>query len=149
MKTTMMLCDHVEVAEGKLFINGGGWTIINPGQNVYGIAILIDVPWDQTNTKHTALLELLTSDGDPVTIDGEDGEVVPVSHPIGFEVGRPVGTKPGTPVAVTIPVNLQPGPPLPAGEQFVWQLSIDGHSDEDWRLGFATRPSAGPQSMAA
>jgi len=148
MKATLMLCDHVEVADGKLFINGGGWTIINPGQKSYGIAILIDVPWDQTNTKHTVLLELLTWDSDPVTVEGESGEEA-VKGVIEFEVGRPPGMKPGTPVVVPLPFNLQPGPPLPPAAQFVWQLSIDGHSDEDWRLGFATRPSAGPQSMAA
>ena len=148
MKATLMLCDHVEVAEGKLFINGGGWTIINPGQNSYGIAILIDVPWDQTNTKHTVLLELLTSDGDPVMVERDSGEE-PLKGEIHFEVGRPPGMKPGTPVPVPLPFNLQPGPPLPPAAQFVWQLSIDGHSDEDWRLSFATRPSAGPQSMAA
>lgn len=148
MKATLLLADHAQVADGKLFINGGGWTIINAGANSYAIAMLIEVPWDLTNLKHTLLLELLTSDGDPVMVANENGEE-PVKVEMQFEVGRPPGMKPGTPVVVPLAFNLAPAPPLPPGGQYVWQLSIDGGTDEDWRLIFATRPTAGPQAMAA
>ncbi len=66
-----------------------------------------------------------------------------------FEVGRPAGMEPGTPICVPFSFNLSPAPPLPPGGEYVWALTIDGESDEDWRLAFSTRPSAGPQSMAA
>jgi hypothetical protein len=143
-----MLADHAQVADGKLFINGGGWTVTGPDPVPYGIGMLIDVPWDQTNAKHRAVLELLTSDGDPVLIPADTGEE-PLRAEMEFEVGRPPGIKPGTPLTVPFALNFAPAPPIPPGNQFVWALSIDGQSDEDWRLTFATRPPAGPHSVAA
>jgi hypothetical protein len=38
--------------------------------------------------------------------------------------------------------------PIPPGGRFEWRLSINGETDEDWRLSFSTRPG-GPESMAA
>lgn len=148
MKVTLMLADHAQVAEGKLYINGAGWSVTGPDPIPYAIAVLVDVPWDQTNSKHKLLLELLTTDGDPVLIPTHTREE-PVKAEVEFEVGRPPGTKPGTPISVPFAFNLSPAPPVEPGGQYVWALSIDGNSDEDWRLTFATRPPAGPRSMAA
>lgn len=147
MKATLMLCDHAQVAEGKLYINGGGWNVIRPEPTPYAIAMLIEVPWDRTNSEHTLLLELLTSDGEPVIVPGEKGEE-PMRVEGQFEVGRPPGTKPGTPMAMPMALGIPPVP-LSASSQYVWALSIDGESDEDWRLTFSTRPASGPQSLAA
>ena len=143
-----MLVDHAEVADGKLFINGGGWNITGPAPTPYGIAMHLEVPWDQTNAKHTLLLELLTTDGEAVTVTTPDGEEQPVRWETQFEVGRPVGVKPGTPLGIPLAVNFPQAPPVAPGGQYVWTLTIDGHADEDWRLTFSTRPN-GPQSMAA
>jgi hypothetical protein len=143
MKATILLADHADVANGKLYINGGGWTITGPQPIPSAIALLVHVPWDQTNTKHKLVLELLDSDGSPVMPDGEN----PVKVGSEIEVGRPVGVKPGTPLAVPFAMNFGPIP-LAAGSQYVWILSIDGHSDEDWRLTFTTRPGA-PEALAA
>ena len=30
VKLTMLLCDHATVAEGKLYINGAGWSVTGP-----------------------------------------------------------------------------------------------------------------------
>jgi hypothetical protein len=147
MKVTMMLADHAEVAEGKLFINGGGWTVTGPGPIPFGIALFIEVPWDRANTKHKFKLELLDSDGEPVTVETPEGEQ-PIVGEGEFEVGRMPGIKPGTPLPFPFALNFAPPPPIPPGGQYVWQLSIDGKSDDDWRLTFSTR-TAGPQSMAA
>ena len=94
-----MLCDHAEVADGKL-INGGGWNVIGPALIPYGIAMYLEVPWDQTNSKHELVLELLTADGEAVTVVAPDGEEQPVRWETQFEVGRPAGVKPGTPLGV-------------------------------------------------
>lgn len=148
MKATLMLADHAEVADGKLFINGGGWNVIGPAITPYGIAMYVEVPWDQTNAKHTLLLELLDADGEPVTVATPDGNEEPIQVETQLEVGRPVGVNPGTPLGVPFAVNFAPAPPVAPGGQYVWTLTIDGHADEDWRLTFSTRPN-GPQSMAA
>ena len=145
MKATLLLADHAEVADGKLFINGGGWTVIGPAPVPFAIAMYIEVPWDQTNTKHSVVLELLDADGNAVTPPGGD-ESIRVEFPP-LEVGRPPGVKPGTPLGVPYAVNFGPLGLEPDG-RYVWQLSIDGHAADDWRLTFSTRPN-GPQALAA
>jgi hypothetical protein len=32
--------------------------------------------------------------------------------------------------------------PLPSGGRYVWELKIDGRSEDDWRLPFTTQPAA-------
>jgi hypothetical protein len=76
-----------------------------------------------------------------------DEEAEPVKIESILEVGRPPGVKPGTPLAVPFAVNFGPIP-LEAGSQYVWRLSIDGHSEDDWNLTFSTRPNP-PEALAA
>lgn len=148
MKATLLLADHANVAEGKLYINGGGWTVIGPQPVPFAIAMYIEVPWDQTNTKHKLVLELLDSDGNPVTPLGTDENADPVRFEFPpLEVGRPPGVKPGTPLGVPFALNFGPLA-LESASCFVWQLSIDEHTDEDWRLTFSTRPNT-PEALAA
>ena len=147
MKVTMLLADHAVVENGKLYINGGGWTITGPDPFPYAIALIIEVPWDRANIKHHFRLELLDEDGESVevpTTSGADALVVEGD----FEVTRPLGAKPGTPLPLPIAVNLTPAPPIPAGARYAWNLSINGETREDWRLSFATRPQE-PGSTAA
>jgi hypothetical protein len=141
-----MLADHAQVAEGKLYINGGGWTITGPQPVPFAIAMFVEVPWDQTNTKHTLVLDLVDGDGHPAMTIGPEGEA-PIRVESQLEVGRPVGVKPGTMLGVPFAINFGPIPLAP-GEQYVWQLSIDGHADGEWRLTFSTRPNT-PDALAA
>src|SRR5437870_630823 len=78
MKVTMLLADSVQAVGGKLYILGGGWSITGP-PTPSGIAILIEVPWDQTNRKHPWKPELLDSDGEPVMLETPVGEQPPPS----------------------------------------------------------------------
>ena len=70
MKVTMLLADYAQVADGKLTVVGGGWSLTGPEPSPFGIAILVHVPWDQANRRHTLRLELVDADGVPVTIAG-------------------------------------------------------------------------------
>jgi hypothetical protein len=139
MKVTMLLADHAQAAEGKLNILGGGWSITGPDPAPHAIAMLIQVPWDQTNRAHQFRLELLDADGDPVMVPTPDGEQ-PLFIEAGFEVGRPPGVKPGTPLDVPFALNLGPNP-IPPGGRYEWRLTIDGEHDQDWSLAFSTRPA--------
>ncbi len=134
----MMLCDAVQAAEGKLFILGGGWSMTGPAPAPYGIAILIEVPWDRANEQIPVGLELLTEDGMPVSESGPEGDV-PVRIDGQIEVGRPPGLAPGSPLVVPMAVNIGPMP-LPPGSRYFWQLSINKESNGDWRLPFSIRP---------
>lgn len=140
----MLLADSVQAVGGKLYILGGGWSITGP-PTPCGIAILIEVPWDQTNRKHPWKLELLDSDGEPVLVETPVGEQR-LAFEGEVEVGRPPGLRPGTPIAVPLAINLQPIP-LEPGTRFEWRFSIDGETDDNWRLTFGTRSAEEQQRM--
>lgn len=138
----MLLADFAVVAEGKLTIVGGGWSVTGPAPSPFAIALKIEVPWDQANTQHTMKLELLDADGQAVLVPpGAPTEGQPLMVEGQFETGRPAGLKPGTPLDVMLAVNVPPQP-IPPGGRYEWRLSIDGRSDDDWRLTFSTRPSS-------
>jgi hypothetical protein len=137
----MLLADFAAAYDGKLVIAGGGWSIAGPMPTPFAIALKIEVPWDQANTKHKMRLELVDADGEPVLVPTEGGIEQQLSIDGEFETGRPPGLKPGTPLDVVLALNLPPQP-IPPGGRYEWRLSIDGHTDEDWRLVFTTRPEA-------
>ena len=83
------------------------------------LAILIAVPWDQTNRQVTADIRLMTADGDPVEVDGN---VVQAS--VAFEVGRPPGTKPGA--ALNTPLTIAFNAMRLEAGGYRFELEIDG-----------------------
>jgi Family of unknown function (DUF6941) len=145
MKVTMLLADSAQAVDGKLYILGGGWSVIGPEPSIFGIAIKIEVPWDQSNVIHKLKLTLLDSDDQPIVGETPEGPK-PIEVHADFEVGRPAGLKPGTPIDFPMAINFAPLP-LEPGQRFVWRLEIDGKTEPDWRVAFNTRP-AQPQSSA-
>jgi hypothetical protein len=143
VKVTMMLADYAQVAEGKLTVVGGGWSLTGPEPVPFGIAILIQVPWDRANERHLMRLELVDADGRPVTVEtDEDEEEQPIVFfdDLPFEVGRPPGLKPGTYLDFPVAINSAPLPLEPG--LYEWRLTIDDESDPDWRLPFTVRLEA-------
>ena len=141
MKATLLLAEAAQVADGKLFVLGGGWNIIGPAPSPFALAILIEVPWDRTNEEHTVRLELLDADGHPVLAAQAEGEDEPLVITAGFEVGRPPGLKRGAPLNVPLAINLAPHP-IPPNGRYEWRMTINGEAHEDWRAVFSTRPEA-------
>jgi hypothetical protein len=137
VKVTILLADAAEAVNGKLYVLGGGWSLTGPDPAPMALAIKIEVPWDQTNRHHQCRLELIDSDGQPVTTETPDGEQ-PIVFEAGFEIGRPAGLKPGTPLDLPLAVTVPPLQ-LEAGGRYEWRLSIDGDSEDDWRVAFSTR----------
>jgi hypothetical protein len=140
VRVTMLLADFAQVSDGKLTIVGGGWSLTGPEPAPFGIAILIRVPWDQANQRHVMRLELLDADGQPVEMDAETGdgsEPIVFFDDVPFEVGRPAGLKPGTPL--DFPVAINSGPLLLEPGRYEWRLTIDDKADDDWRLPFSVR----------
>ena len=133
----MILADYAVVSDGKLTIVGGGWSQTGPEPSAFGIGLLIQVPWDQANTRHVFAVELLDADGAEVVLQTEDEDEQPVAFGGEFEVGRPPGLKPGTPLDFPVAVNSTPLP-LEAG-RYEWRLTIDGESREFWTAPFTVR----------
>jgi hypothetical protein len=130
----MLLADSAQAVGGKLYVLGGGWSICGPDPIPMAIAMKIEVPWDRTNMKHQGKLELLDADSEPVLAPTPVGDK-PVEIPLEFEVGRPPGLAPGTPIDLVLAINL-PALPIPPGARYEWRLTIGQDSLDDWRLAF-------------
>jgi hypothetical protein len=85
----LLLSDHAEAVNGKLYMTGGGWNVLRlpelPHEWGFHIALGIDVGWDETNRNHELLVNLHDPDGI------ELGEGLSVE----FEAGRPPGMPAG------------------------------------------------------
>jgi hypothetical protein len=61
----LFVADHVEVVNGKLYVNGGGWSDITrlPNQlSHFGIGLSLCIPWNETNQPHDLLVRLENED---------------------------------------------------------------------------------------
>jgi hypothetical protein len=124
----MLLADSAQVADGKLYVLGGGLTAVGPKAQPVAVALVISVPWEAANVTHGWVLELLDDDGHAVPDD-----VHPVVIGGRFEAGRPAGTPVGAPIVVPLAINF-PTLPVQHGRRYLWQLQINGASRADWRL---------------
>jgi Family of unknown function (DUF6941) len=140
MLVTMLLADAAQAIENKLYILGGGWSVTGPEPSPSALAIALKVPWDAAGERHELRLELVDADGRPVQTSGPGSP--PVALESQFEVGRPPGLRPGTPIDLALALNLGPMA-LPPGGRYEWRLTIDGHAESHWHAAFSTRPASG------
>jgi len=136
MNVTMLLADSAQVAEGKLYILGGGWSLSGPEPVPSAVAIKVEV--DTHDRMHHWELFLEDADGQLVQFDSPEGpQTIEIRGD--FSASAPEGVPPGTPVDVPIAVNLGPIP-LSPDSRFTWRLVIDGESLTGATASFTTRP---------
>ncbi len=70
MRATMMLADYAQIADGKLFISGGGWSTCGPGPTPCAVVAIFHVPWQETDEKVSFALRLIDEDGRAVMQPG-------------------------------------------------------------------------------
>ncbi len=139
-RVTLLLADAAQLVGGKLYILGGGWTITGPQPSPSALAILIQVPWGETNQPHQVRLELVDAKGAPVTLPtGADTAPQPLVIETKLEVGRPPGVRPGSHLGVPMAFGLFPLPLTP-GERYIWRLTLDGQGRPEWQVEFDVRP---------
>ncbi len=139
----MLLADAAQVAEGKLYIMGGGWEVCGPEPTPMALAVKVEVPPSQARRKHTWSVTLVDANGEPVLlpVDGEKSTVA-----IHGEFGRIGEAKSATaegPVHLRFAVNIAPLP-LEPGSSYAWRLTIDNQTRRDWQVSFSTRPATAP-----
>ena len=87
----LLLADGAHVAGDKLYVLGGGWTVIwarqFPVEHSATIALGMMVDWNETNEKHQIEGVLLSDDGQVIDDPLFRGD---------FEIGKPPGIPPGT-----------------------------------------------------
>jgi hypothetical protein len=127
VEASVLLCDHAVVAEGKLYINGGGWDSTTAQTGPVSLAIFFQVGWDETNNRLPLNVFLLDDDGNPVTQLGPDGTSVAVEGRGEFEVGRPPGIKRGSTVAAPLAVQFAPMS-LKPDSRYEWRVELGGNT---------------------
>jgi hypothetical protein len=138
----LIVADHAAVAEGKLFINGGGWNSVNllrfPSPIGFSIALVISVPWTQAEQNHTLAVEVQGPRGQPMVI-GADQTGQPVTEIKGnFSVGRPPHVVPGEdiviPVALAVATNIEEAGP------YRLVVLVDDIPEADWNIRIQEAP---------
>jgi hypothetical protein len=132
INVTMVLADHAQVADQKLFIAGGGWTDMN-GAAPFALAMLIEVPIEQTGTQHTFAVDLIDSQGQPALMPTPQG-MMPVHNEMTMQVERPDDAPTTSSFVNPFVIKFGPMPVAPAN--YEWRLQVDGEARENWRLPF-------------
>jgi hypothetical protein len=114
----LLLADSAQAVDGKLYVLGGAWKVLRfpefPAQIMVGIAVAIDVDWNETNQRHHLDLHFEDADGNAMqpTIGAD------------FEAGRPPGAVPGSELRIVFAVN---GPlMIPAPGSYAAVASVGG-----------------------
>ncbi|MCO5221035.1 MAG: hypothetical protein M9947_05545 [Thermomicrobiales bacterium] len=98
-----LLVDSAQVANGKLYILGGGWARLTatqlPVTRSFETAIRVVVPWTETNRPHPIELQIENEDGQPLLTTSVRAEI---------RVGRPAQLKDGTDQVVPLALRLGP-----------------------------------------
>lgn len=122
MEATLILCDHAEAVNGKLYVNGAGWTDMVAEMPVpVALGVILMVPWNAANQPHDLRLVLVDQDehqislGEPPQLIGQEGK---------FEIGRPAGVPAGSDLPVVFAMRW-PILPLPVGA-YAFVASVDG-----------------------
>jgi hypothetical protein len=128
----LMLADSAQAVEGKLFILGGAWNMLRfptfPASIMVGIAVAIDVDWNETNRQHH--LDIHFEDADGNAMEPQIGA--------DFEAGRPPGAIAGAELRIVLAVN---GPlSIPAPGTYAAVATVGG--EELARSRFQAVPAA-------
>lgn len=115
----LILADGAQIMGDKLYMLGGGWTMINAQQFPAGlpmaIVVAVLVGWNETNRRHQFKVEVVNEDSATVMFKAE-GE---------FEAGRPPGIKPGIDQRVQLAFNSVAQ--FEKAGQFVVRAYLNGH----------------------
>lgn len=131
-KAIILLCDHAAVADGKLYIAGGGWSLASAMRGY--IALQLRIPWDQANHRQSVTLALLDQDGNGIPFGEEHVNLIGIELEVGRPPGLPRGTDLDVPLAIPLPlVDLAPG-------GYEWVLQVNGAGDDHWHLPFVIMP---------
>lgn len=118
----VIVSDGAQVAEGKLFILGGGittlWGAQAPVQHgQLSFAIRVDVPWKATTpAEHVLTLDIINVDGQ---------SILQVKPEVRFEAGRPPGMRSEDVQTMNLALNLL-GITFPEFGKYKVVCSMDG-----------------------
>ncbi|MBW0019162.1 MAG: hypothetical protein JO236_16670 [Mycobacterium sp.] len=126
MKITLFLADAAQpdAQSGKVHALGLGWRQCQTPTPAFALVVFLDIDWDETNKLHKLTCQLLTTDGEPVTVPGPNGRQR-ILFEASAEAGRLPGAIHGTPVRMPLTLNIPAGIPLEPGI-YEWRVEIQG-----------------------
>jgi hypothetical protein len=142
MNVTMMLCDSAVVAENKLFILGGGWSVTGPDPRPMSVAIKLEleasydereVHWELFLENHESLQVMLQTPAGLQAVEAMGNVVLP-ARDLALDA---------RPFDVCLAINF---PPLELnhGQDYQWKLSVDGEIVDGASVAFSIAvPSGG------
>lgn len=135
-----MLADAAHVAGGKLYVLGGGWSIMGPGPARMTLVVKLDVPATEAETRHSWRVSLVDADGHIVTRPDGAAYAVAGDLVIRGATGLPAGVPVDAPLAIDLgAVQVPPG-------RYEWRVWVDDHTGDDWFVAFTCRA---PQQQPA
>jgi len=142
MHVTMLLADAAQVADGKLYILGGGWSMVGPAPAPMAVAAKLSIDSHELGREMHWELFLEDADGHPVLLDTPQG---PMPLEVRGELrAEPLpGLRAGTPVDLPLVINFGPFPLTPDA-RYVWRLVVDGEHHPGAAVSFTTRPATSP-----
>jgi hypothetical protein len=114
------LANHAEAINGLLYLQGAGWTDIQPpsgpqgqpGIVHFGIGVSILIGWNETNRRYPLKLRIISEDGpDLLNIDAQ------------VEAGRPAGIPAGSDLRSVLAINAEAQFPKTGGYELRAELS--------------------------
>lgn len=128
MRLQIFLADAAQADErGKVSALGLGWRACGSPVPAFAVVLLIEIDWDETNTRHRLVCELLTQDGEPITVEGPLGQQL-IRFEADAEAGRPPGAAHGEPQRVPLVFAFPPGLPLQP-DRYQWRASVAGFDE--------------------
>jgi hypothetical protein len=97
----LILADHSEALNGKIYAMGAGWNVLRfpqlPQDWGFALSLGLDVPWDETNQRH----------GLSMHVEDPDGERLGDEFSMELEAGRPPGSIPGSDQRIVLSLRTQ------------------------------------------
>lgn len=112
IEARVMLCDAAEVINDKMYILGGGLSVIGaatlPAYHPrLALAITITVPWTDTNRQHNLKIFIEEQDGPRLTLGPNPDDPNAQQEIIGqFTLGRPAHIHPGESQDANFALNI-------------------------------------------
>ena len=147
VNVTMLLCDSAQVADGKLYILGGGWSVTGPMPVPSAVAIKLEVDWHELS--RDAPLGAVLGGRRRRRGHDRDARGRPARRDARRLRGRPArrASPRAHPSTSPWPSTSAPCPLAPAS-RYTWRFVVDGESLPGATVSFATRPAEEPATEA-